>query len=125
MCWVRQLTCLGLAFGAAVFMAGCGKKPAANGAQQAVETNQPPSLAGTVSSSTTQAIPQQQQAVQANGQPDLPELNRAIRRWLMANHRVPANFDEFAATAGVPIPPPPAGKKYVLRKDMHIELVNQ
>jgi hypothetical protein len=43
----------------------------------------------------------------------------------MANHRVPANFDDFAATAGVVIPPPPAGKKYVIRKDMHIELVNQ
>jgi hypothetical protein len=38
---------------------------------------------------------------------------------------VPANFDEFAATAGVPIPPPPAGKKYFLAKDMHIQLVNQ
>ena len=120
---IRRLTCLGLVFGAAALMAGCGKKSEAGGAQSPAEASKSPSLVGTVPDSTTQANPQQP-PVQAN-QPDLPELNRAMRRWLMANHRVPANFDEFAATAGVPIPPPPAGKKYVLRKDMHIELVNQ
>ncbi len=58
-----------------------------------------------------------------NSEPDLGELNRGLLRWLMRNHRRPANFEDFAATAGVAIPPAPAGKKYVISKDMHIQLV--
>ena len=46
-------------------------------------------------------------------------------RWLIANKRRPKDFEDFAATAGVPIPPPPAGKKYAIGKDMHIVLVNR
>ncbi len=60
-----------------------------------------------------------------NGEPDLAELNRAMLRWLMSHRRAPTSFDEFAATAGVVIPPAPAGKKYVIAKDMHIQLVNK
>lgn len=60
-----------------------------------------------------------------NGQPDLSELNRAIRRWLIANRRAPKNFDDFAATAGVSIPPAPPGKKYILSQNMHVQLVDQ
>ena len=62
--------------------------------------------------------------VQANDQPDLTALNRSLKGWLMANRRVPKNFQDFAATAGITIPPPPAGKKYVLTKDMHVALVD-
>jgi hypothetical protein len=57
--------------------------------------------------------------------PDLKELNRNLLRWILGNRRRPQNFEEFAATANVPIPPPPAGKKYVLGKDMHIQLVDR
>jgi hypothetical protein len=60
-----------------------------------------------------------------NGEPDLAELNRAMLRWLMSHHRAPASFEDFAATAGVVIPPAPAGKKYIIAKDMHIQLVNK
>lgn len=60
----------------------------------------------------------------ATAEPDLAELNRAMRRWLIANRRPPKNFGEFAATAGVPIPPPPAGKKYIIAPNMHVELVD-
>jgi len=60
-----------------------------------------------------------------NGEPDLAELNRAMLRWLMSHHRAPASFEDFAATAGVAIPPAPAGKKYIIAKDMHIQLVNK
>lgn len=58
-----------------------------------------------------------------DGQPDLGALNRSLLRWVMGNRRPPANFADFAATAGVTIPPPPAGKKYVITKNMHIQLV--
>ena len=64
-------------------------------------------------------------ATQSNGQPDLAELDRSLLRWIMSNRRPPKNFEDFAATAGVPIPPPPPGKKYIIASDMHIKLVNQ
>lgn len=60
-----------------------------------------------------------------NGEPDLGELNRNLIRWIVRNQRRPANFEDFAATAGVVIPPAPAGKKYVIAKNMHIQLVSQ
>ncbi len=64
-------------------------------------------------------------AVTNSGEPDLAELNRSLLRWILANRRRPASFADFAATANVTIPPPPAGKKYVLGKNMHIQLVNE
>jgi hypothetical protein len=60
-----------------------------------------------------------------NRQPDLAELNRSLLRWMMRNRRPPKNFEDFAATAGVTIPPPPPGKKYIIASDMHIKLVNK
>lgn len=63
--------------------------------------------------------------VQADGQPDLGELNRTLIRWIVRNRRQPANFGDFAASAGVAIPPPPPGKQYVIGKNMHIQLVSQ
>jgi hypothetical protein len=59
------------------------------------------------------------------GQPDLGELNRTMIRWIVGHRRPPANFEEFAATCGVPIPPPPAGQKYIIAKNMHVQLVSQ
>jgi hypothetical protein len=73
------------------------------------------------------ATNQQAAAVQAApaSQPDMPELNRALMRWVLGHRRTPANFEDFASSAGVTIPPPPPGKKYLLRKDMHIVLVDR
>ncbi len=62
---------------------------------------------------------------QPDGQPDLAELNRTLIRWIVAHKRAPASFEDFAATSGVQIPPPPAGKKYIIAKDMHIQLVSR
>jgi hypothetical protein len=60
----------------------------------------------------------------ATGAPDLRELDRDLIRWIVGNRRPPKNFADFAATAGVQIPPPPAGKKYIIDKTMHIQLVD-
>jgi hypothetical protein len=60
-----------------------------------------------------------------SGQVDMGELNRTLIRWIVGHRRPPANFQEFAATAGVPIPPPPAGQKYIIAKNMHVQLVSQ
>jgi hypothetical protein len=61
----------------------------------------------------------------ANAGPDLAELNRGLIRWIVRNRRAPGSFEEFSSSSGVSIPPPPAGKKYVIGQNMHIQLVNQ
>jgi hypothetical protein len=90
-----------------VLAAGCGKKAPA------------------VSAPPQTAAPSAAAAEQPAVQPDLPELNRSLMRWMMGHRRAPKDFEDFASTAGVTIPPPPAGKKYVIRKDMHIALVDR
>lgn len=59
-----------------------------------------------------------------SGPTQLQMLNRAVLGWKMKNHRRPQSFEEFASTAGVQIPPPPAGKKYALDSKGFIILVN-
>ena len=56
---------------------------------------------------------------------DVPSLQREVVKWIVRNRRTPKNFEEFAATAGIQIPPPPAGKKYSLTPQMHVQLIDQ
>jgi hypothetical protein len=112
-----------LAFAMVLAAPGCGKKAA-----QAPPAPTPTPTAETPTQPA--AAPQQPQAVAqpaapANGSPDLDAVNRTLIRWVVGHKRRPANFEEFAATAGAPIPPPPAGKKYIIAANMHVELVNQ
>ena len=121
----NSLVCLALVAGILVF-AGCGKAkksapetppPAPESARQAEPDHMPvypPTQAGTPA---VVAAP--------NGEPDLAELNRSLLRWMMSNRRRPSSFEDFAATAGVVIPTAPPGKKYVIAKNMHIELVKK
>jgi hypothetical protein len=44
---------------------------------------------------------------------------------MLRNRRRPTDWDDFAAHAGVQIPPPPSGKKYVLSKNMRVTLADQ
>ena len=57
--------------------------------------------------------------------PNLAELTRELRRWIVATREKPANFEDFAAKAKITVPPPPAGKKYALSSEMHVILVNR
>ena len=114
---------LALSLAAVVAVSGCGKKnvsatiptPASASNTAAQVGEQPAAL----NNPTTPA------AAKPNGEPDLAELNRGLIRWIVRNRRPPANFQDFAATAGVTIPPAPPGKKYVIAQNMHIQLVNQ
>ena len=105
---------------------GCSKK-------QPLEAETTPAVAqvapSTQPSNGTATPPQgmwQPEAIaQSDGQADLKALNRCLVRWLIANKRRPKDFEDFAATAGMPIPPPPEGKRYVIGKDMHVALVSR
>ena len=100
---------------------GCGKHA------------QPPAVTNTnrATAEEKETLPDQKPAAQAEtkvqpaSQPDLQELDRSLLRWILANRRRPNNFDDFASTAGVSIPPPPAGKKYIIAQNMHIQLVDR
>jgi hypothetical protein len=107
---------------------GCGKKEAAQTIPPPPETaRQTAALPAPAPqpSAAPRLAPAAVNLVQPDGQVDTGELQRCVIRWIVANHRRPASFEEFAATAGVAIPPPPAGKKYRLNKQMHVELVNR
>jgi len=107
-------------------VASCGKKeqPQASTTPPAQVADAPGQPAPVQPTPTPVAQPVTTVA-QPDGQADMSELQRCVIRWIVANHRRPASFEEFAATANVTIPPPPAGKKYSLGKDMHVNLVDR
>jgi hypothetical protein len=116
---------LGLILVAGIGLMGCGKKPA-----PASSTPTPAPTDQAAAQSSPGAAPSQPMhpsasGVQSNGEPDLAELNRTLIHWIVRNRRGPSSFQDFASTAGVQIPPPPPGKKYVIGQNMHIQLVNQ
>jgi hypothetical protein len=109
----------------AFFGAGCGKaqKPVAvtpvNSADGANQTETAPAPAPAPTAAAFPAV------TTSDGGLDMGELNRCLIRWVVRNRRPPANFEDFASTAGVAIPPPPAGKKYFIARNMHILLVSE
>ena len=115
--------CLFFLLAAAIVICGCGKKKEALPPAAAEAVNAPLAPGQTampVAAKVKQPVPV---LTQADGQVDLPEIQRTVIRWIVSNRRRPASFEEFAATAGAPIPPPPAGKKYIITRDMHVQLV--
>lgn len=112
---------LGLVLVAALLSSGCKKATEAKPASAAAEV-QPAADQAPVSNTVVTTTPA---AAQPAAGPDLGELNRGMIRWIVANRRRPNNFEDFAATANMTIPPPPAGKKYVIDDTMHIQLLNR
>ncbi len=64
-------------------------------------------------------------AVSSAAEADLQNITRQLRRWIVKNQRPPTNFADFAASAGMEIPPPPPGTKYAIDKTMHVVLENR
>jgi hypothetical protein len=99
---------------------GCEKKAA-----QQVASQPAPATTAQPSAQLTAPVQTSAQPVPQNSEPDLAQINRTLIRWIIGHKRRPANFEDFAATADAPIPPAPAGKRYVLGANMHVQLVNQ
>jgi hypothetical protein len=115
---------------AAFLVTGCGKKVEPSSTTTPTATQPAPSAQNIKYAETNQMqvyTPTAAPVVAAatNAAPDLSELNRYLIQWIIKNRRPPASFEDFAATAGVTIPPAPAGKKYVIAKNMHILLVDR
>jgi hypothetical protein len=107
----------------ALLMAGCGQKeqPTVLKSAEVIpaavpETNTPEFVPPT---------PPVAVAANAEGSADLKALNHAYIVWIVQNHIRPKTFEEFVASSKISVPPPPAGKKYVIDKSGFINLVNQ
>jgi hypothetical protein len=107
-----------------LFVSGCSRKSSDTVNSQAIaQTNQVVETAN--AAPPAQATPAAASVVQANGQANMAELDRVARMWMFRNHRRPTSWEDFAANAGVQIPPPPPGKKNFLSKDMRVTLVDR
>jgi hypothetical protein len=117
-----------------LFVSGCSRKSSdtAN-PQTSVQTNQVDEKTNAAAPAPAQSAPAAAYIVQAdgqpivlpNGQPDMAEINRVARKWILRNNRRPTGWDDFVANAGVQIPPPPPGKKYLLSRSMHVSLIDR
>jgi hypothetical protein len=105
---------------AALCLVGCGKKSESVTPATPVQSGGTPAQGNLPAPGTAPT----QGGAPAPTNPDLADLDRAVRSWILANKRWPTNFAEFAATTDVQIPTPPAGKKYSLDSRMHVILVN-
>jgi hypothetical protein len=57
---------------------------------------------------------------------DVDQLTFELRKFVIANRRRPRDFQDFAASSGLQIPPPPAGKKYAINgSTMRVYLENE
>jgi hypothetical protein len=118
---LRQILCAGLVCATVLLAAGCGKQaqsptpppPDTNASQPA-----PATPATAVNATPAPAV------TTTNAGPDLRELNGELVSWIIQNHRRPASVEDFAASSGIHIPPPPPGKKYALNGRGLIILVN-
>jgi hypothetical protein len=125
------VSCLALVLGAAMFAAGCGKKsekPSSSATpplQTTQDTSQPAAPGSAVNSQPLPVALATNAAGVTNAAPDLKQLNHAYIAWIVQNRRHLKTFEEFVSASGMQVPPPPAGKKYIIDHSGFIALVNQ
>jgi hypothetical protein len=123
--WRNNSCLIVLGLAALVAASGCSKKTSSATPAPTPVADAQADAAPSQPAAPPPAQPSASPLVQDDGQPDLSVLNRRLIRWIVGNRRPPKNFEDFAATAGFAIPPPPPGKKYVIAKNMHIQLISQ
>jgi len=116
--------CAGLVCATLLLAAGCRKQaqsptPPAPAPQDTNASQPAPAAPNTAVNS--QPVPS---ATATNATVDLRELNGELLSWILQNHRRPASFEEFAASSGIQIPPPPRGEKYIINSRGLISLIN-
>jgi len=119
--WLAMLTLV------ALLACSCSKKSKAKAATEANPNATTAASQNATANTPPTAATYQPGSVAGAAAPatDVPSLQREVIKWIVHNRRTPKNFEEFAATAGIPIAPPPAGKKYYLTPQMHVQLIDQ
>ena len=114
---------VGLSLALPLLCGGCKKDSVSTtGTSAPVAAAVPTSAAPTAS---VQPLPSASAPAATNAAPDLRAINRALIIWSVHHRRQPSSFEEFAASAGVQIPSPPPGKKYIIDSNGLISLVNR
>jgi hypothetical protein len=121
----RRWSRVGGAMVLTTLLVGCGHKPTATAAAQPASADQSsasasPDQTGTVPVSAPVTI-----AAAPDGGADLRDLNHAYIGWIVQTHQRVKTFEEFVALSGTKVPPPPAGKKYVIDHAGFIAIQNQ
>jgi hypothetical protein len=109
----------------AAILVGCGHKPTATADVQPASPDQAsaaatPDQTGTATVSIPVTV-----AAAPDGGADLRDLNHAYIGWVVRSHQRAKTFEEFVAASGTKVPPPPAGKKYVIDHAGFIAIQNQ
>ena len=112
-----------LALGLAGLASGCGKKAEEPATPPAAAVQEPPGPAPGPRVAQQPAQPRTLEVQEGAGADAvLEQMNRELLRWIVAHRRKPASFEEFISSARLTVPPPPAGKRYVLGSNMKIVL---
>jgi hypothetical protein len=122
----RTLLAVGLGGLIVGFTFGCSSKKEESNLLPA-ETKPASAPATSPAPAPAAPAPTQPLAVSPNANNDeiLAQLTREVRKWIVGHQRTPQSFEEFASTTQVQVPPPPAGKRYALTKQMKVVLVNR
>ncbi len=105
---------------------GCGKQPVASPsapeltpAQAALSPTTPRAEPPAAAAATAPADPTQTAAL-------LGELTQAVRKYSVEQRRVPKNLEELSAQGYLrQVPSAPSGKKFVITKNLQVELVGR
>ena len=114
-----------LALALPLFCGSCSKKSDSLAGSAPAPTPVPESTTAAPTAAPTTVASTFAPATATNATPDLRPLNHALLIWIVHNRRHPASFEEFAANAGIQIPPPPPGKKYIIDSSGLISPVNR
>ena len=119
---------LALIWGVAMFATGCGKKESAAPSATTVAPEQTATQETAAATAPSQPVHTPVSATAAanadNGLTVLQQMNRSVIQYRIQNHRNPTSVEEVAAFAGVQVPPPPPGKKYVFNGKGFVVLVD-
>jgi len=119
---------LALIWGVAMFATGCGKKESAAPSATTAAPEQTATQETAATTAPSQPVHTPVSATAAanadSGLTVLQQLNRSVLQYRIQNHRYPTSVEEVAAFAGVQVPPPPPGKKYVFNGRGLIVLVD-
>ena len=105
---------------------GCGKQPAASSsateptpAPEAASPTTPPAERPTAVAATAPADPTQMAAL-------LGELTQAVRKYSVEQRRAPKSLEELSAQGYLrQVPPAPSGRRFVITKNLQVQLVDR
>ena len=112
-----MLQCLALAL-AALAISSCSRKAAAVD-NSTLEAHAPIAQPITANNDDSNSAPVLAPPAAADLETVLAQLTREVRKWIVHHQRPPQNFEEFAASTPMPIPPAPPAPTPDIEASLH------